>query len=210
VVSPPALAGAARSALHGVLTEARSRGLLGPGEIDPHIDHALGFARALGVPADSALDLGSGAGLPGLVLALAWPESRWLLLDSSARRVRFLESAIGRLELEGRVEARQDRAEVAGRDPLHRGQYSLVVSRSFGPPATVAEAAAPFLVVGGTLVVSEPPTEADERWPSAGLARVALAPVASAAVGYVVFRQQEPCPDRYPRRPAAQARDPLF
>jgi 16S rRNA (guanine527-N7)-methyltransferase len=98
---------------------------------------------------------------------------------------------------------------LAGRDPDRRAAMGLVVSRSFGPPPVVAECAAPFLRVGGRLVVSEPP-EAADRWPIEGLAALGLEPDPLDTAGFVRFRQTFPCPDRYPRRDGVPAKRPLF
>jgi 16S rRNA (guanine527-N7)-methyltransferase len=90
-----------------------------------------------------------------------------------------------------------------------------VVARSFGSPAVTAECAAPFLEVGGILVVSEPPDRgASVRWPVEGLADLGLAPVASGGhrgrFGYQVVEKQVPTPDRFPRRTGIPAKRPLF
>jgi 16S rRNA (guanine527-N7)-methyltransferase len=106
------------------------------------------------------LDLGSGGGLPGLVLATEWPACRVVLFDANQRRTDFLRRVVPRLGLTDRVTVVTDRAESGGRDPELRGGFDGVVVRSFGPPAVVAECAAPFLRVDGWLIVSEPPTGA--------------------------------------------------
>ena len=124
--------------------------MLGPGPVAPQIAHALAF----GTVASPALDLGSGGGLPGLVLAEADPDSTWVLLDSRSRSVVFLREAVATLGLGDRVEVLEARAEDAGRALSHRGRYHLVVARGFAPPAVTAECAAPLLVAGGRLVVS--------------------------------------------------------
>ncbi|MHB8328638.1 MAG: RsmG family class I SAM-dependent methyltransferase [Acidimicrobiales bacterium] len=105
----------------------------------------------------SFLDLGSGGGLPGLVLAHHWAQCASVLLDSNERRVDALRQCVRQCGWEERVRVVHARAEVAARDPELRGALDVVVARSFGPPAVAAECAAPFLRVGGLLVVSEPP-----------------------------------------------------
>ena len=210
-----------------VLEEARRRGLVGPGPVLPHIDHALGFKDAWasgasggtgasgasgGVPG-RCLDLGSGAGLPGLPLALAWPGSHWVLVDAGARRVEFLIEAVSTLGLESRVEVVSGRAEEVGRDLRFRGRYDLVVARGFAPPAVTAECACGFLAVGGVVVVSEPPGGRPDRWPEAQVAVLGMEPVATVEAGgawYQVLRQREPCPDRFPRRTGIPTKRPLF
>ena len=202
------------SRLLPVLDDARRLGLVGPGPLLPHLDHALGFGAVGGTPVvgGSCLDLGSGAGLPGLPLAVAWPDSRWVLVDAGERRVAFLGAAISALGLEDRVSVIEGRAEELARREDLRGRFELVVARGFGPPAVTAECAAGFLVVGGWLVVSEPPGGRPERWPVSGLAQLGLEPMTSEAGGasYQVLRQATLCPDRYPRRVGIPAKRPLF
>ena len=203
------------SSLLEVLETARERGLLGPGPVAAHVGHARGFAEAAGrAPGGLALDLGSGGVVPGLVLAMTWPESRWVLLDGRARSAEFLTEAVGRLGLTPRVEVRERRAEEAARDPGLRGAAELVVARGVAGPGVTAECAAGFLAVAGQLVVSEPPGSTGERWPAEALALVGFAPaqVRETAGGYrfAVLRQERPCPPRYPRRVGIPAKRPLF
>ena len=162
---------------------------------------------ASGGPPSAALDLGSGGGVPGLVLARRWPGSTWTFVDAAERRSRFLEEAIAGLGLDHRVRVVQGRAEVVGRDPQLRGAFDLVTARSFGPPSATAECAAPFLDVGGHLLVSEPP-ELVSRWPDE-VAQVGLA-VGERIGGIQVLVQVAPCPERFPRRTGVPTKRPLF
>lgn len=158
-------------------------------------------------------DLGSGGGIPALLLAVRFPGTNWVLCEAAARRSAFLRRAVTRLGLEDRVEVREERAEVTGRDPAVRGRLDLVVARSFGRPAVVAECAAPLLRIGGRLVVSEPPGGRGERWPSEGLALLGLRPrpAATAPAGtFQVLEQSGPCSARFPRRVGVPAKRPLF
>jgi 16S rRNA (guanine527-N7)-methyltransferase len=200
---------AASARLVAVLEDARQRGFVGPGDVDPHLAHAERFASAIGPIPKHALDLGSGAGLPGLVLATWWPTSRWVLLDANGRRAEFLQQAVATLGLADRVVVDHRRAEVAGRDPARRGIHDLVVARAFGPPAVVAECATPFLAIGGHLVVSEPPDHPD-RWPDAGLALLALEHAEQVVPGFVRLRLTQRCADRYPRRAGVPGQRPRF
>jgi 16S rRNA (guanine527-N7)-methyltransferase len=147
-----------------------------------------------------------------LVLALHWPDSRWVLLDASHRRTTFLDDAVRRLGLADRVEVRCQRSEEAGRDPVLRGRADLVTARGFGSPAVTAESAAPLLVVGGHLVVSEPPGGQPERWPEDSLRQLGLVPNGrwTDPIAVQRLRQSELCPDRYPRRAGIPAKRPLF
>jgi 16S rRNA (guanine527-N7)-methyltransferase len=222
--------GIAPGALHDVLVAARDLGFLGPGPIERHLRHAEGFlalARlATEVDSPRMLDLGSGGGLPGLVVAGAWPEATMVLLEANERRAQFLERAVVKCDLQQRVSVVHQRAEISGRDPLLRGTFDGVVVRSFGTPAIVAECAAPLLRVGGWLLVSEPPGEGEGdpsdpnapseeepgRWPADLLVPLGLRPTESVRTefGYQILRQVELCPDRFPRRNGVPAKRPLF
>lgn len=203
----------ADAALVGVLAQAQAIGLLGKGPIREHITHARALGAAVATATDF-VDLGSGGGIPGLVLAVDRPDLRGALVDGSTRRGIFLQGAVDDLGLTGRIEVVIDRAERLGRSPQRRGASSLVVARSFGPPAVLAECAAPLLAVGGRLIVSDPPAvpAAGERWPVAALAELGLKPVTHEAgpPAYSVFEQVTRCPDRYPRRVGIPAKRPLF
>lgn len=176
------------------------------------MDHSLAFAGLVPDPPEYAVDLGSGAGLPGLVLAVLWPGSRWALLDANRRRTTFLGQAVAALDVGDRVEVLMARAESVGREPGRRRTADLVVARGFGPPAVVAECAAPLLRVGGALVVAEPPGGAPNRWPASGLQLLGLVEDGHATVPVALqrLRQIAPCPDRYPRRVGIPLKRPLF
>jgi len=201
--------------LRSVLERSRELGLLGPGDVDRHVEHALAWAPL--VPGSGRiLDLGSGGGVPGLPLAMARPQCTFLLLDGSRTRIEVLREAVATLGLAGRVDVRADRAEVAGRDADLRGTFDVVVARSFGRPAVTAECAAPFLRVGGALLVSEPPTEPGEegaRWDAEGLLQLGLRLRSlhrQEGATIVELRQASPCPAEYPRPNGRPAKRPLF
>jgi 16S rRNA (guanine527-N7)-methyltransferase len=150
------------------------------------------------------------------------------LLDGSENRYRFLREAVAELVPsglapeggglgggagDGYTQARviQARAEDAGRVENLRSSFDLVVARSFGPPAVTAECGAPFLRLGGHLIVAEPP-EGQPRWPAAGLAELGL--VARRRVSerstFQILELVSVCPDRYPRRVGVPTKRPLF
>jgi 16S rRNA (guanine527-N7)-methyltransferase len=214
--------GIAPEALQDVLVAARDAGFLGPGPIDRHLRHAEGFVTLARMEAEGKsprmLDLGSGGGLPGLVVAGAWSEATMVLLEANERRAQFLERAVVACDLQRRVSVVHQRAEICGRDPLHRATFDGVVVRSFGTPAVVAECAAPLLRVGGWLIVSEPPSEGETdidepgRWPADLLEPLGLVPAESVRTefGYQILRQVVLCPDRFPRRNGVPTKKPLF
>jgi hypothetical protein len=144
-------------ALLGVLERSRSLGFLGPGSLRVQVAHARGFAVGVPRPPGRLLDLGSGGGVPGLVLAAHWPTTEVVLLDAAERRCAFLAESVASLGWDERVRVVRARAEDAGRREDLRARFDVVVARGFGPPPVTAECGAPFLVVGGRLIVSEPP-----------------------------------------------------
>jgi 16S rRNA (guanine527-N7)-methyltransferase len=217
--------------LRQIIHEAQEAGFVGSGPVAPHLRHAEGFvvlARRQAVPQKAGppprlLDLGSGGGLPGLVVALGWPEASLTLLEANQRRSAFLTAAVARLGLGDRVTVLQTRAEVAGREPGYRAGFDGVVVRSFGSPGVVAECAAPFLRPGGWAIVSEPPgataggsgapgSHNPARWPTGPLRQFGLVPgdFVQLEAGYQILHQVEPCPDRFPRRDGMPAKKPLF
>lgn len=218
---------ASRSDVESVLTQARQYGFIGPGPIEPQIDHALRFGEALvgepstgrapcgaGVDPDTAglveryADLGAGGGLPSLpLLALELRSTRAVLVDASGKRTAFLVWACVELGLTERVEVWNGRAEVFGRAPERRGAFDAVIARGFGPPASTIECAAPLLRLGGRCVISEPP---DARpWPGDALGEIGME-LALGPEGFAVFSRVGEVPEGLPRNAKAQRRAPLF
>lgn len=168
------LDGADRARLTEVLRQAQERGWVGPQAIDRQIDHSLGFALAAASVPAKAVDLGSGGGLPALVLAAVWPQSHWTLVESSLPRAAFLELHCAHLGWADRVAVVHASAEGLGHDKQYQAQADLVTARSFGPPPSVIQAAAPLLRPGGELIVSAAPQATP--WPPQDLAKHNMAP----------------------------------
>lgn len=220
--------------LRTVLERSRSLGFLGPQSIDIQFAHSAAFSDSLQELqitqrnsesgeelATRVLDLGSGGGLPGLVVQSMYPDSSVLLLDSMEKRVTFLESAITELEIQDRVTARCERAEHAARDANLRNSFDIVVARSFGKPSLTAECARGFLRDDGLLIVSEPPEDHSDRWQESGLTALGYEDLGRSSHEYH-FRGEsgiahvrrlravgEPN-ERYPRTPTALKKRPLW
>jgi 16S rRNA (guanine527-N7)-methyltransferase len=205
------------------LAQARAFGYLGPGPLQTHIDHAQGFGACVedafaqlhdplspGRPI-LAVDLGSGGGVPGLILAERWPQSNWVFVDSHQRRMATLQDVLRSLQWTDRTVVVTDRAESVARQPERRGAHDLVVARGFAGPAVTAECAAGFLRVGGILVVSEPPT-GDDRWSDAALDLLGMRRVVvpRRPFHFFVAVQERRCPPKYPRSVGTPGKSPLF
>ena len=222
-VAPVHEDGVSSGPLHDVLRRSQDLGFLGPGGVEEHVRHAQAFLQIieerLGAHPSSSdhlriLDLGTGGGIPGLPVALAFPGSRMVLLDAMQRRCRFLEEAVSSLGLGASAEVRCGRAEVLARDPALRSGFDVVIARSFGPPGVTAECAVGFLrPLRGVLLVSEPPSQHALRWPSSGLSMLGLelGERRSTDVATVqLIRSVARVEDRYPRRTGVPAKRPLF
>ena len=166
---------------------------------------------------DRCLDLGSGGGVPGIVLALARPQQRWLLVDSVRKKADALRAFVEALGI-GNVEVVAERAEVLGRDPSHRESHDVVAARACAPLPVLAEYALPLLAVGGTLVAWKGPITDDELRAGSAAASAcgggapSVHPSGFAELGdhrLVVIAKESPTPERYPRRPGEPGRRPL-
>jgi 16S rRNA (guanine527-N7)-methyltransferase len=130
--------------------------LISPGDLARfgarHVEDSLRLAplvRAL--PPAPALDVGSGAGLPGIPLAIALPDRLWRLLEPRAKRGAFLEEVVRSLALH--CEVLPLTAEQAARDPALVGGHSLAVARALAPPPRAFELLAPLVRRDGVVAV---------------------------------------------------------
>jgi 16S rRNA (guanine527-N7)-methyltransferase len=141
-------------------------GMLGAAPVLEVVEHSEAFVDALSDVSGAVADLGSGGGVPGLVIAWRRPDLQVVLVDRRRTRTDHLRRLVARLHLDGRVSVLT--AEARELPTLFGHLVDAVVARGFGKPATVVEAAGPILADGGLLVVSEPPERTD-RWSDAVL-----------------------------------------
>jgi 16S rRNA (guanine527-N7)-methyltransferase len=191
------------------------------------IDALIGDSLALlRVPALRAredgrwVDLGAGAGIPGIPLAVAVPGAQVTLLDAVAKKCTFLEEAVRVTGLEDRaaVECARSEHHASGGAP-GREAYTVVLARAVSELAVLVELAAPLLAEGGALLASKTRRTLDEEGAAAeaaaarcGLAYEAPVPLAASPLDTavcVVYRKVAPAPDWLPRREGMAAKRPL-
>jgi 16S rRNA (guanine527-N7)-methyltransferase len=178
------------------------------------IDDGLVLLERLG-DARSLVDVGSGAGLPGLPIKIARPELDVTLVEADQDKAAFLVQACAALGLDG-VDIVARRAEEAGHDPRLRERFDLAVARALAPMPVLAELCLPFVRVGGRLLAQKTETE-DVSAAARAIemlggepAVVHQAPSAARGGGTIVeIRKARPSPERYPRRPGVPGRRPL-
>jgi 16S rRNA G527 N7-methylase RsmG len=153
------------AALFDVLREAQRLGMIGARPVRDAVEHACAFVGPLATePGGQIVDLGSGGGLPGLVVAASCADSPVLLVERRRTRADFLERAVRRLGWTSRVVVTSVDAFTLAAAPEWAGRIRFVTARGFGPPSTVLRCAAGFLEPVGRLVVSEPPVDDPARW----------------------------------------------
>jgi len=169
--------------------------------------------------ARSAVDLGSGGGIPGIPLAIARPDVRWLLVDSVGKKAAAMQEFVDALGL-ANVSVVAERAETLGQSPDHRERHDFVAARACASLPVLAELAMPLLAIGGTLLAWKGRlAESDEevRHGQAALELLGgdlagIRPAGPAVLDghtFVVARKDRPTPPRYPRRPGEPSRRPL-
>lgn len=166
----------------------------------------------------SLVDVGSGAGLPGLVLAIACPEWKVTLMESMNKRCVFLEHAVSHVGLSN-VEVVRGRAENLGQDVCFREKYDVAVARAVAEMRILAEYCLPLVRVGGLFVAAkghDPQTEvknAEKAIQILGASVLQLCPVEShSPYGQrtaIVCLKTSPTPKKYPRDPGTPVKVPL-
>jgi 16S rRNA (guanine527-N7)-methyltransferase len=183
-----------------------------------HLLDSLSCFAAIPADCTGVLDVGSGAGLPGVPLAIARPDIQVTLLDSSMKRTAFMRDVIARVGLKN-AEVVCARAEDAGREPSLRERFGCVVARAVAPLPTLVEYALPFLRTGGIFIAQRGP-KAEEEAASSSFAIAELngrlkevmkveVPLLPAERYLAVIEKTGPTPARYPRRNGVPLKRPL-
>ena len=109
----------------------------------------------------ACVDIGTGAGFPGVPLKIAWPNLKLTLVDGTAKKIRFLDEVVKALALKN-VTLVQGRAEELGRNRRFRGQFDLATARAVARLNTLTEYVLPFVRQGGLAVIYKGPNAAEE------------------------------------------------
>ncbi|MFW6237606.1 MAG: 16S rRNA (guanine(527)-N(7))-methyltransferase RsmG [Halanaerobiales bacterium] len=168
---------------------------------------------------ERVLDIGTGAGFPGMVLKLFFPKAEYVLLDARKKRIDFLKLLAHRLKLSSDLDIIHSRAEEAGRLSEHRGVYDIVLSRAVAPVNILIEYALPFATKKGKLLLYKG-REAEEELSESeealsvlggepeGIYEV-IVPGLEAERRIVVIAKEKKTPPKYPRRPGIPKKRPL-
>ena len=218
----PALPARDVEILEQAYAEAIQLGFLGPREQDRlwerHLDDAFGLVAIRGPkPGERWADLGSGAGLPGLPLAVAHRSTLFTMIDAQRRRLDWIQATAARLGLTN-VTVVHARLEDHGRGPA-RESFDVATARALGPLPVVAELGLPLLAVGGQLLVPRGQPDSEELEQAAfaceqlGARIIDVVPNPSSPidrVGFVVIMAKIAATSpRFPRRSGMPARAPL-
>lgn len=183
-----------------------------------HFLDSLSLLAMYDMPHTRLLDIGSGAGFPGLPLKIARPQWQVTLLEATGKKVTFLRHMVATLQLE-HIEVIQGRAEELARQSQYRTSYDLVTARAVAALPTLLEYCAPYCRVGGCIILPKKGDLAEEmaqgKRAAAQLGAVLQADMPVTLPGLadgrrlLVWRQQKPCPEQFPRSGAVMAKKPL-
>ena len=164
------------------------------------------------------LDLGTGAGFPGIPLKIVFPELEITLMDSLNKRVLFLQDVISSLQLEN-IEAVHGRAEEAARNKKYRESFDLCVSRAVANISTLSEYCLPFVKVGGSFISYKSSTiEGELEEGKKGIAILGgkvkdvykfTLPESELQRSFVIIEKEKKTPKAYPRKAGTPSKEPL-
>jgi len=173
---------------------------------------------ALGIPHPKLIDIGTGGGIPGIVIAIARPGIDVTLLDATSKKITFLNGVIDKLKLMN-VRAIHGRAEEIGLDRHIRGRYDIGTARAVSSIPALMELGLPLLKRGGVLLLPKGAEIEDELEAGSraggilggSIVEASFLPDAgtSIATRLVIVEKTSPTPGAYPRRSGIPSRNPL-
>jgi 16S rRNA (guanine527-N7)-methyltransferase len=188
-----------------------------PSIVTRHFLDSLRCADSWGSAPRSLVDIGAGAGFPGLPLKILRPELQLTLVESIAKKAAFLRHMVDTLALTN-VDIVIARAEAAGRDPAQRERYDVAVARAVAELRVLAEYCLPLCQIGGRFLAPKGARIEDELQAALpaiaqlGGRLVAIEPVALPELEprtLVIIEKINPTPPQYPRAPGVPAKRPL-
>jgi 16S rRNA (guanine527-N7)-methyltransferase len=178
------------------------------------IQPSIALSALVPSSARTLLDVGSGGGVPGMILAIVRPELSVTLLDATGKKVRFLAETAAALGLKN-VTTLHGRAEELGRDARYRERFDVVTARAVARLATLVELVLPFVAVGGTALLPKGASaehelaEASEAIRLLGGRADTIRVEEAAASDTVVVRKLRRSPGLYPRGTGIPQRKPI-
>ena len=178
--------------LEPVLLTAQKIGALSGAPIDQIISHALWFAKAIPSSAKRVIDLGSGAGVPGLIVAFDRPELELVLVDRRSGRTDSLTRSVLALNLGNRVSVKCSEIDDLIRDGKFYKQFDVAISRGLGPPLETLRLSRDLVKPGGVVIISEPPPTTQSRWNPDDVSSLGLeGPIRHGAVAMFHVKQSD-------------------
>ena len=167
---------------------------------------------------DKIIDVGTGAGFPGIPIAIMMPNVKITLLDSLNKRINFLNEVIKELDLKN-VETIHSRSEDCGKDMLYREKYDISIARAVANLSTISEYLLPFVKIGGKMICMKG-SEIEEELKNAQYAIKVLGgkiisrdkftlPESDIKRNIIIVEKEQYTPKMYPRKAGLPAKEPI-